>query len=409
MMKIGIVGAGLGGLLSGALLSKNPKNEVIIYEKLPFVGGRFTNIEYKGYQLTTGALHMIPHGADGYLAQLLNKAGCNVTIVNSNPDGLFRVNKKNHPYKNIFNLVGLKDKMKGLVMAANLKMKNVDRTISFGEFLEEIPLALDIGNSFTGWALSLNAYDTPMEEILEIVKNYQEYGGPGIPFGGCKRVIDKLVKVIKSNNGKIITNYEVKKIEIDDNGCYIGSAEEENEEEFDIIISNLSPKLTEHISNVKIIKEKEPIPSKGIKVSIGCKEKLIEHNGVLFTPECERINGLNCPSNVDRNLAKDGYNLIMAHATQIKDNIKNEIDIVLNDIEQLFSENNINDYEILHIQTYRDEIPVNHASNGTDINPIVNDRLYLVGDGVKGKGGIEVEGVALSVMRVVDETNRYIL
>ena len=66
-MKIGIVGAGLGGLLAGALLSKD--NEIIIYEKLPLVGGRFTNIEYKGYQLTTGALHMIPHGADGYLAQ----------------------------------------------------------------------------------------------------------------------------------------------------------------------------------------------------------------------------------------------------------------------------------------------------------------------------------------------------
>ena len=92
-MKIGIVGAGLGGLLAGALLSKDKENDITIYEKLPFVGGRFTNIEYKGYQLTTGALHMIPHGADGYLAQLLNKAGCNVNIVNSNPDGLFRVNK----------------------------------------------------------------------------------------------------------------------------------------------------------------------------------------------------------------------------------------------------------------------------------------------------------------------------
>ena len=401
-MKIGIVGAGLGGLLAGALLSKDKENDITIYEKLPFVGGRFTNIEYKGYQLTTGALHMIPHGADGYLAQLLNKVGCNVNIVNSNPDGLFRVNKENHPYKNIFNLVKLKDKVKGLKMATYLKMGRVDKNISFGEFLEDIPLALDIGNSFTGWALSLNAYDTPMEEILEITQNYHKFGGPGMPIGGCKGVIDELVRIIKNNNGKIITNYEVKKIEIDDK-CYINP--EENEEEFDIIISNLSPKLTENISNVKIIKEKEPIPSKGIKVSIGCKEKFIEHNGVLFTPECERINGLNCPSNVDKNLAKEGYNLIMAHATQIKDNVKNEIDIVLNDIEQLFSENNINNYEILHIQSYRDEIPVNHASNGTDLNPIVNDKLYLVGDGVKGKGGIEVEGVALSVLKVVGEIN----
>ena len=33
-MRIGIVGAGLGGLLAGALLSKN--HEVVIFEKLPF-------------------------------------------------------------------------------------------------------------------------------------------------------------------------------------------------------------------------------------------------------------------------------------------------------------------------------------------------------------------------------------
>ena len=83
-----------------------------------------------------------------------------------------------------------------------------------------------------------------MDEILEITKNYHKFGGPGIPIGGCKGVIDELTKVIKNNNGKIITNYEVKKIEIEDK-CYINS-----EEEFDIIISNLSPKLTENISNV---------------------------------------------------------------------------------------------------------------------------------------------------------------
>jgi hypothetical protein len=32
----------------------------------------------------------------------------------------------------------------------------------------------------------------------------------------------------------------------------------------------------------------------------------------------------------------------------------------------------------------------------------VND-LYIVGDGAKGKGGIEVEGVALGVMNVMRE------
>ncbi|MBW9221278.1 NAD(P)-binding protein [Methanothermococcus sp. SCGC AD-155-M21] len=400
-MNIGIVGGGLGGLLAGALLSKN--NSITIYEKLPYIGGRFTNMEHKGYQLSTGALHMIPHGANGYLAQLLNRAGCNVNIVNSDIDGLYRINKRDYPYNDLFNLVGLKDKLKCLKMAANLKLNKVDKNISFGEFLEDVPLALKVGNSFTGWALSLNAYDTPMDEILKIAENYYKFGGPGIPIGGCKSVVEELSRVIKENHGEIITEYSVKGIEIDEDGVYIYSEEEGHK--FDIVISNLSPRHTEDISNIKIIKKKKPIPSKGIKISIGCKEKLIRHSGVLFTPECQRINGLNCPSNVDKSLAKEDHNLIMAHGIQINNNIKKEIDVALGDIERIFNEVGIYKYEILHVQTFREDMPVNHASNGTDLDPIINDRLYLVGDGVKGKGGIEVEGIVLGVFKVIDKIN----
>ncbi|UXM84617.1 NAD(P)-binding protein [Methanococcus aeolicus] len=400
-MKIGIVGAGLGGLLAGAILSKN--YDITIYEKLPIVGGRFTNIPYKGYQLTTGALHMVPHGADGYLAQLIKKAGCNVNIINSAVDGYFKIKGKDRTYKELFGIVGFKDKLKALKLMADLKMGKFDDNASFGELLKDIPYAYEVGNSFTGWALSLTADDTPISEVKEIAKHYKKFGGPGMIVGGCSAIINELVKVIKKNNGKIITNYNVKNITIENNKGYIDS------NEFDIVISNLSPTITEKISNVDIINNgnnngKKPIPSKGIKIAIGSKEKLINHNTIVFTPECERINGFNCPSNVDKNLAKEGHNLIMVHGIQITNNVKKEIDIMLNDIENIYSEKNIN-YEIIHIQSYRDDMPVNHASNGTDLNPIVNDRLYLVGDGVKGKGGIEVEGVALSVMKVMDSIN----
>ena len=72
-MKVAIIGGGLGGLLAGAALSKN--HEVHVYEQLDMYGGRFTNIEYKGFQLTTGALHMIPHGPTGPLARLMKAGG----------------------------------------------------------------------------------------------------------------------------------------------------------------------------------------------------------------------------------------------------------------------------------------------------------------------------------------------
>jgi len=342
---------------------------------------------------------MIPHGNDGYLAQTLRRAGSNVKIVNAEPEGYFRLNGKNHMYKDLFGAVGAKEKLNAIKLAAQLKLGKFDKNISFGEFLESCPNALLVGNSFTGWALSLSAYDTPMSEILEIQKLHSKFGGPGIPVGGCKGIIDSLVEIINKNNGKIFVNSEVSKIEIEENKGYIDS------EEFDIIISNASPKVTEKLSNIKFI-EKEPVPSKGIKVNVASKAGLVDGASVIFTADSERINGLNQPSNVDKSLSKEGYNLVMLHATQLKNNTKSEIDIVLNDIEKLFSGK---DYEIISVQSYSNGWPVNHASNGTDLNPIVRNNFFLVGDGVKGAGGIEVEGVAMSVIKVLDYINSKIL
>ncbi|WP_456472321.1 NAD(P)-binding protein [Methanocaldococcus sp.] len=388
-MRIAIIGAGLGGLLAGAILSK--KHDITIYEKLPFIGGRFTNIEIDRFKLTTGALHMIPHGSRGFLAKALRLAGANVKIINSNPDGTFLINGKEYLYKELFSLLGVREKLKAIKLAADLKIGNFDKNMSFGEFLEDVDLALKVGNAFTGWALSLSAYDVKMEEIYEIAKNYHRYGGPGVPIGGCKAVIDELERIIKENNGKIIKEYEVKKVDIEDK-VYVDG------EEYDLAISNVSPKETEKIFNIKFL-DKKIEEAKGIKISVATKRGLIKHSGVLFTPECERINGLNQVTNVDKNLAPEGWHLVMTHQAQITNNIKKEIDLGLEDIERLFK--NI-DYKILHIQSYRDGVPVNHVKSGIYINNKVNDKLFLVGDGAKGKGGIEVEGIAMGVLKVVN-------
>ncbi|CAD7774289.1 hypothetical protein FHEFKHOI_01544 [Candidatus Methanoperedenaceae archaeon GB50] len=50
------------------------------------------------------------------------------------------------------------------------------------------------------------------------------------------------------------------------------------------------------------------------------------------------------------------------------------------------------------VQTYRDGWPVNRCAPGEDIgNRTPYDRLFVVGDGAKGRGGIEVDGIALGV------------
>src|SRR5260370_39847563 len=67
-----VIGAGLGGLLSAAQLLKLGKH-VVVLERLPHSGGRFTAKVFRGVQVSTGAVHMVPFGSSGVLSQVLSR------------------------------------------------------------------------------------------------------------------------------------------------------------------------------------------------------------------------------------------------------------------------------------------------------------------------------------------------
>src|SRR5205085_8131540 len=67
-----VIGAGLGGLLSAAQLLQRNKR-VVVLERLPHCGGRFTAKTFQGAQVSTGAVHMIPFGSSGVLARMLRR------------------------------------------------------------------------------------------------------------------------------------------------------------------------------------------------------------------------------------------------------------------------------------------------------------------------------------------------
>ena len=59
---------------------------------------------------------------------------------------------------------------------------------------------------------------------------------------------------------------------------------------------------------------------------------------------------------------------------------------------------------MLLIQAYKNGWPVNRSYQGNYVKPKTKlDNLYLVGDGVKGKGGIEIEGISMNVKKVVED------
>jgi len=415
-VKAIVIGAGLGGLLSAARLSQ-AGYQVEIFERLPITGGRFTNLNFRGFQLSTGALHMLPHGPAGPLAQFLKEVKADVKIVLADQPTIRIPLKKHHPdYRHGFKdiafsefgkLLSHKDQLKIAFLVVSTRKNRPTGSSAEAwirtQFKDE--WLVRFADSFCGWSVSLKSDKVPVEEIFEIIENMYRFGGPGIPVGGCKAIIDALEAVIFANGGRIHTKAEVSGISVE-NGRATGIIVGENIYKANLIISNLghaataclySEALQERNSGyLRMLKTLQP--SAGIKICLAADEPLIGHSGVLLTPYAKRVNGINEVTHVDPKLAPPGKHLTMSHQYVAPENIKSlekEIDLGLNDLKEIFPGKK---YEVLLIQSYHDNWPVNRAASGMDPGnetPIPN--LYVVGDGAKGKGGIEVEGVALGV------------
>jgi len=423
-MIVLVIGSGLGGLLSAAWLSR-AGHEVDVFERLPITGGRFTNIQYKGFQLSTGALHMIPHGPTGPLGTLLKDVGADVQIVRADPMAIIRIpiEKDATDYAHGFRDIDFHDFRKRFSLLNKIKLAILITTTrifppkkgSMEEWCSKNlkgEWGLRIADSFCGWALSLKAKDVPAAEVFEIVENMYRYSGSGIPLGGCKAVTDALIKVISSCGGKIHTSSEVSRI-ITEKQKAVGIIADGKEYRGNIVISDIGHMETSRLYDTNVLTGdtenylesiKELKPSAGVKICLSSNEPLIGHAGVLLTPYARRVNGINEVTNIDPSLAPPGKHLTMAHQCvewEKLDSLEEEIDLGLSDLSDIFAGR---DYEVLLIQSYSGEWPVNRSSSGTDLtNRTPIEGLYVVGDGAKGKGGIEVDGIALGVRNAIKD------
>ncbi|MDV0447216.1 hypothetical protein MsAg5_10950 [Methanosarcinaceae archaeon Ag5] len=422
-----VIGAGLGGLLAAAQLSKKGY-QVDVYERLALIGGRFMNIEYQGYQLSTGALHMLPHGDSGPLALMLKSLGADVTVIPSVPMATVRMPKNSAdtdysngfvdiPYVEFKKHLTSKNKLMMVLLTFGYKIrlvrpKNTMFKPWYSKYIQDDRIDR-CADSFSGWSLSTTADEVTTEEMFTIFDNIFKYGGPGIVVGGCKSIIDELVRIITENGGKVHAKKEITKI-LMANGKATGVAIGSDEIYADLVVSDIGHKETWDLCDPEMAelsgygdymeKLKKIEPSAGLKICFAIDEPMIEHGGVLLTPYTRRINGMNEVTNADPNLAPPGKHLVMAHqrtALDRLDKIEEEIDLGLADLKDLFPSKKP---EILMIQVHHGKWPVNRAFSGQDFGnttPIPN--MFIVGDGAKGRGGIEVEGIALGVENAMND------
>ncbi|WP_456423250.1 phytoene desaturase family protein [Thermococcus sp.] len=404
-----VIGSGIGGLLTASFLAKN-NYSVTVLDKAPYTGGRFTNLDYKGFGLSTGAFHMLPHGEDGPLAHLLKLLNANVQIVNSNPKGMIFYKGRTFHYREGWKYLSFTEKARATKLLLDIRRnklpKGEEAEMSGREWIRE-----KIGDnefadlfikSFLGWADSV--LDVPAGELAREIKASLKWGGPGLIRGGCKALTDELARIVEANGGRIITRKRV--VEVDPQAKRVITADGE-EFSYDVLVSNVGIKETveligrENFEKDYLRRADSLKPSEGIKYNVVLKGGPRIGNTVVFTLDTERINGYNEPSSLSPELAKEGYTLIMLHHALQGRNVKAEQRKGIEDIYRIFP-NLDSEGEILLIQTYLNGNPVNRVASGQTVEDFPISDVYVVGDAYKPPGGIEVEGIALGVMRTLE-------
>lgn len=412
-MRALVAGAGLGGLLTACALAKRGL-EVEVHERLPYPGGRFTNIVYKGYHLSTGALHMIPHGRRGPLGEMLRELGASVEILPSSPQAVFRVGGRDYGMEELPSVFPAGEKLRAAKVLALMKLGRcrAEAGESYGEWLERQGFGdrvLRLADAFTGWCLSLRAHQVPAKEVIAQVRNLSRLGETGIPAGGCRGVIEALVEVLESEGGRLVLNSRVERVAGKPWEYEVSTGEGRRRAE--VVVSNAGLRRTARIARdvlpedcLKRLEGIKPVP--GVKVSVACDEPVLGHSGVVFTPDAERVCGMNEVTNAVPELAPEGKHLLMAHAAPAGGNLRREAELAVQDLHRLIPEFKRR-CRVIAVQTYSGEWPVNHAPSGSHLPPNTPaGGFYIVGDGIKPEGWMETEGIAMGVKLMLEHLSR---
>ncbi len=222
-----IIGAGLGGLLSAAQLLQRGKR-VVILERLPHCGGRFTAKTFQGVQVSTGAVHMIPFGSSGVLARMLRRLHIPHRFLDADVFASFHVHGKQIRTRGLlgtFKVLGPRQffwfTRIGYLMFFR-RLPDDERDLPFDRWLErhiDVKRNRELTAFFeriSRFALSLELHQVRTEEVIKTTKNMFRFGAPGIVEGGCGALTAQLERRVLENGadlrlryGKMVRNHYI--------------------------------------------------------------------------------------------------------------------------------------------------------------------------------------------------------
>jgi len=406
MVDLLVVGAGISGLLMAAYATRAGRTALVI-ERRRIPGGRFSGELVAGAQISTGALHVIPHGSRGPLSQALAELGIDQPIIDSevvcsvwSPQGHVIWAK---PHQFFTRVLPLSELLKAIRLYIHLKSdRDFEGTVEDwmrmrrmdGRIYQLLRAAID-------FALGIRPDQLSWKEFREIMKSFRRLGGTGVPRGGSRSVAERLTDYVRQKGGAVLLHTEVLDVRglLDgEQGWLVTYHERGTAQTRDVTARTLvaTAGAAAWPSRAAEVSDAATEPACGFKVQLLLPFSVVSHNGIMFCTGTRKISGLAQLSNADRSLAPAGMHLVNTfHACAHDANPVEERSDALRDLEMITGRQIANDW-ILSAAIYRGRWPVNRSQQGRELTPQVGTNFYRVGDACKPSGLIMVEGAAES-------------
>jgi phytoene dehydrogenase-like protein len=411
-----VVGAGLGGLLAGATAA-NAGKSVLVLERLPYIGGRFTTVDQDGCEITTGALHLVPHGPGGVLARFMASIGQPFQGVPRDVIASVFVGGRQVVWRtplDVLQVFGARGKRDVIRMFAELAMKPHQAAgMTFAEWVAARTTdetVRKLFERFSHFALSIRPDQILYDEMRAVFWNVARHGFPCAPVGGCRALVEQLADSVRLRGGRIRTSAEVIEILYD---ALAGQARgvrwrerrtgREQAAEADTVVSDAGPDVT-----ARLLDQGGQFPHRigqpvavGLKLHVLSDRSLIAHNGIMFCLDTERVSGIVQVSNAIPSVAPPGTHMLDTFQVLMTSDFALERQLAIDDLRQVFGTAFDRHCRVVRASSFRAAWPVNRAIQGRDDrNQEPVPGLIMVGDAYKQPGYMMVEGVASSVRAV---------
>jgi len=428
--KVTIIGAGIGGLAVGSLLSIKGIS-VQIFEKSETIGGRATSYNYKDCVVDNG-VHLLPMVGTGSLSVLLKETGADnylELLEGGTPwiltkDGDYRL-PEGPAALSKFELLPLEERLTfGAIMievaGPDFNFKKIDDK-SLKDYVDGFTKSRELHSLFNTMArwvfisksyekVSAGAFFRLMKEAL-ISGKFNGYPAKG----GFIEISNALRKVIEENGGKIRLKTEVKEIIVNEKvkGLRLISGEKISS---DIVV--FTPRVQtiynflekDHFSK-KFRKKVEKLkPQMALSLIFCLKKHLREYKSALVLPGTNIVEIWE-PTNLNRTIAPEGKHLAyVVSPIEEGEDWEEQTEKVINDLQERFPK--IMENSFWKIEKHHDEnspafgVQVAVDQFGSKNRPSVKSDdikgMFFVGDTVDTYGA-GTNAVALSAFECAEK------